>query len=98
MKADHIALGTIALILLSFVPFLMPSFLDDTGQSATEIREIEWEKQLQEKSINVVSKLFYVRDKRTGICFATRSVNRYGYLATVDCDKVPAKLLLETIE
>ena len=41
----------------------------------------------------IVEKLRYVKDHRTGLCFATKSIPYQGYLAQVPCERVEKFLM-----
>jgi hypothetical protein len=46
------------------------------------------------RTIDVVENLYYIKDSRTGICFAAKWMRRYsGYLSEVDCADIPASML-----
>jgi hypothetical protein len=51
---------------------------------------------MQPRAIGAVSRLYYVQDSRTGICFATRASGHFGMLANVPCEDVPEDMLLTT--
>lgn len=55
------------------------------------------EMQMQENAKANVHKIVYIRDNRTGICFAwCRPSGHTMGLATVPCEKVPKELLHES--
>jgi hypothetical protein len=51
---------------------------------------------IQPRTVGAVSRLYYVQDSRTGICFATRASGHFGMLAHVPCEDVPEDMLLTT--
>lgn len=64
---------------------------EQAQQRTEQIAQIEEER--RQKALGIIDRVHYVQDARTGICFAVYSYYRHGYLASVDCDDVPAELL-----
>ena len=75
------------LILLSIV-FLLSSTV---GCDSGEFRQKN-ELRVSVASRQAVRDLRFIKDKRSGLCFAVLSGNRQGYLAHVPCDKVKGLL------
>ncbi len=59
-------------------------------------KQLEHSYELQEKANQVVSEIQYMKDPRTGVCFAYYYWEGYNggpALATVPCDSIPSDLL-----
>lgn len=89
MSHDKMAIATI----LSVILVMISTLVNPDSEPSLEDQVKEYQYRLN-KSFDMVSKILYIQDSRTGICYATANVSGWhGHLATVDCDRVPAGIL-----
>jgi len=76
----------IFIVLMCFVSFGIYYMMAERQESFNEA---------QNDADRVVQSLKFIKNKKTGICFAyrdeTHGYSGYGFLATVDCDKAGVK-------
>lgn len=86
----------IAMFIWTVVVFGFVSSEEKAEREAVKVaRQVEAENRTINGAISIASTMTYVRDDRTGICFAYYNVYRNFSLATVDCELLNNVEILE---
>jgi hypothetical protein len=107
VRFTAVVVAILGLVTVAFVFFAMilsalrsdgeQSELEAARAAAEAERQTQYEiNHIQPRVVGAVSRLYYVQDSRTGICFAARSVGHFGMLAHVPCEDIPEDMLLTT--